>query len=123
MTDALVIAIVDDDDSVRQALQRLVRSAGYTVQTFASAEEFLGSLAQGHPACLILDIQLDGMSGFALQELLEADGVDVPVVFVTAHDDGPNRQRIERSTAAGHLWKPLDERELLDTIGRAIRVD
>ena len=83
VTNAPVIAIVDDDPSVRRALHRLVRSAGYTVQTFASAHEFLDSLPGRRAACLVLDIHLDGMSGFDLQEHLAADGVGVPVIFIT----------------------------------------
>jgi FixJ family two-component response regulator len=120
VTDAPVIAIVDDEPSVRRALQRLLRSAGYTVQAFASGHEFLGSLPGRRPACLVLDIHLGGMNGFDLQAHLAADGVGIPVIFITAHDDAPTRERIERSGAAGHLWKPVDEQELLDAIGRAI---
>jgi FixJ family two-component response regulator len=122
VTNAPVITIVDDDPSVRRALRRLVRSGGYTVHTFASAREFLDWLPRGRTACLVLDIHLDGMSGFDLQERLAADGVGVPVIFITAHDDAPTRERIERSGAAGHLWKPLDEQALLDAIRRAIRL-
>jgi FixJ family two-component response regulator len=120
VTNTPVIAIVDDDPSVRRALHRLVRAAGYTVQTFASAHEFLDSLPGRRATCLVLDIHLDGMSGFDLQEHLAADGVGVPVIFITAHDDVPTRERIERSGAAGHLWKPVDEQELLGAIRRAI---
>ena len=123
VTNAPVIAIVDDDPSVRRALHRLVRSAGYTVQTFASAQEFLDSLPERRAACLVLDIHLDGMSGFDLQERLAADGVGIPVILITAHDDAPTRQRIGRSGAAGHLWKPVDEQELLGAIRRAIGLD
>ena len=123
VANAPVIAIVDDDPSVCRALHRLVRSAGYTVQTFASAHEFLDWLPGRRAACLVLDIHLDGMSGFDLQEHLAADGVGVPVIFVTAHHDAPTRERIERSGAAGHLWKPVDEQQLLGAIRRAIGLD
>jgi FixJ family two-component response regulator len=123
VTSAPVITIVDDDPSVRRALHRLVQSGGYTVQTFASAREFLDWLPRGRTACLVLDIHLDGMSGFDLQERLAADGVGVPVIFITGRDDAPTRRRIEQSGAAGHLWKPLDERALLDAIRRAIGLD
>jgi len=123
VTNAPVVAIVDDDPSVRRALHRLIRAAGYTVQSFASAHEFLDSLPGRRAACLVLDIQLDGMSGFDLQEHLAADGVGVPVIFITAHDDARTRERIERSGAAGHLWKPVDEQGLLGAIRRAIGLD
>jgi FixJ family two-component response regulator len=123
VTNAPVIAIVDDEPSVRRALGRLVRAAGYTVQSFASAQEFLDSLPRRRAACLILDIHLGGMNGFDLQRRLAADGVGIPVVFITAHDDRLTRERIERSGAAGYLWKPVDEQELLGTIRRAIALD
>jgi FixJ family two-component response regulator len=120
MIEAPVIAIVDDDHSVRRALERLIRSAGYSIRTFASGEEFIESLRHGHPACLVLDIHLDGMSGFALQEHLAANEMSIPVIFVTAYDDHLRRQRIERSGAIAWLWKPLDQEELLRAIGRAL---
>lgn len=116
-----VIAIVDDDPSVRRSLHRLLQSVGYAVTAFASAAEYLDSLPGSRAACLVLDVHLDGMSGFELQDRLLADGVGVPVVFITAHDDAPTRERIERSGAAGHLWKPFDDRALLDAIGEALR--
>jgi FixJ family two-component response regulator len=116
-----IIAIVDDDLSVRRALRRLVEAGGYTGQTFASAREFLDSLARVRPACLVLDIQLDhGMSGFELHERLVADRMGIPVIFITAHDDAATRKRIDNSGAASHLWKPVDEQTLLDAIRRAI---
>jgi FixJ family two-component response regulator len=118
VTGAPVIAIVDDDPSVRRALHRLIQSSGYTVQTFTSAPEFLDSLPRGRPACLVLDIQMDGMSGFDLQDRLLATDGKVPIVFITGHDDGPTRERLGRSGAAGHLLKPLDEQALLDAIRR-----
>lgn len=114
------IAIVDDDASVRRALQRLLRSAGYTVQTFASAHEFLDSLLGRRPACLVLDIHLNGMSGFDLHERLAADRAGLPVIFISAHDDPPTRERIARSGAVGNLWKPVDEQELLGAIRRTL---
>jgi len=121
VTTAPLIAIVDDDPSVRRALHRLVQAGGYTVQAFPSAGDFLDSLGRGRPACLVLDIHLDdGMSGFDLHERLVADGMGIPVVFITAHDDGPTRKRIENSGAASHLWKPVDEQALLGAIRRAI---
>lgn len=123
MTSTGLIAIVDDDRSILRALHRLVRSHGYTVQTFESAPEFLDSLHRGRPACLLLDVHLEGMSGFDLQERLAADGAGVPIIFITADDDATTRERIEQSGAAGHLWKPVDEQALLHAIRRAIGPD
>jgi FixJ family two-component response regulator len=115
-----VIAIVDDDPSVRRSLHRLVQSAGYRVQTFASAGAFLESLSASRPACLVLDVHLDGMNGLELQERLAGVGTAVPIIFITAHDDVATRARIERSGAAGHLWKPFDDTALLDLILRVM---
>jgi FixJ family two-component response regulator len=106
---------VDDDESVRRSLQRVVRSAGYAVETFASAAEFLAWLPRGQAACLVLDIHMREMSGFDLQQRLA-----VPVVFITSHDDASTLARIEKSGAAGHLWKPFDESAVLDVIRRAV---
>jgi FixJ family two-component response regulator len=121
MTPIPLIAIVDDDPSVSRSLRRMVQSAGYTVQTFASAGEFLDSLLRGRPACLVLDLHLNDGSGFDLQKRLGADGVDVPIIFITADDDAPTRARIENSGATGHLWKPFDGQALLDAIRGALQ--
>jgi FixJ family two-component response regulator len=115
VTQVPIIAIVDDDASVRRALQRLVESAGYTVRTFASAREFLDWLPQGQAACLVLDVHMNGMSGFDLQQRLA-----VPVIFITAHDDALTLERIKRARAAGHLRKPIDEQAVLSAIRRAV---
>jgi FixJ family two-component response regulator len=115
VNDVPVIAIVDDDESVRRSLQRLLQTAGYAVETFASAGEFLAWLPRGRAACLVLDVHLHEMSGFELQQRLA-----VPVIFITSHEDAPTRARIEKSGAAGHLWKPFDEIAVLDAIRRAL---
>ena len=115
MTDAPLIAIVDDDTSVRRSLQRLVRSAGYAAEAFGSAREFLAWLPRGRAACLVLDVYMNEMNGFDLQERLA-----VPVVFITSHDDAVTRARIEKSGAAGHLWKPFEEEAVLSAIRRAV---
>ena len=113
-----MISIVDDDVSVRRALRRLVGSAGYLVETFASGLEFLRSAPSTRTACLVLDIYLDGMNGFELQDQLAADRVTIPIIFMTAHDDAATRERIRRSGAAGYLGKPFDGQALLDAIHR-----
>ncbi len=114
------ISIVDDDLSVRRALRRLVQSAGYTVETFASAREFLDSSPSGRTACLVLDIHLDGMSGFELSEQLAEDRTAIPIIFITAHDDARTRERVRRAGVAAYLPKPFDEQALLDAIAKAV---
>jgi FixJ family two-component response regulator len=124
-----LISIVDDDHSVRRALRRLVQVAGFTAETFASAEDFLASASLVRTACLVLDIHLNGgMSGFALQARLAADRVVIPIIFITAHDDVLTRERIERSGAAACLFKPFNDELLLDAVrgmvgGNGIRLD
>ncbi len=118
MKEVPVIAIVDDDLSVRRSLQRLVQAAGYSVETFASAGEYLAWLPSGRAACLILDVHMNEMTGLELQERLAA-----PVIFITSHDDAWTRARIEKSGAADHLWKPFDDDAVLDAIRRAVGAD
>jgi FixJ family two-component response regulator len=115
MKDLPIIAIVDDDASVRRALLRVVESAGYKAETFASAGDFLAWLPHGQAACLILDVHMDDVSGFDLHDRLK-----VPIVFITGHDDAATVTRIEKSRAAGHLRKPFDRATVLDTIRRAV---
>lgn len=122
MNEVPLIAIVDDDVSVRRALHRLVQSAGYLVETFASAPEFLEWLPRGRAACLVLDVHMSEMSGFDLQERLK-ERLTVPIIFITAHDDARTRERIRKSGAAGHLWKPFDEQAVLEAIRRTVGVD
>jgi FixJ family two-component response regulator len=111
-----VVAVVDDDASVRRSLHRLLRLPGYAVETFASGREFLEWSSLGRAACLVLDVHMNEMSGFDLQERLA-----VPIIYMTAHDDAATRAGIEKSGAAGHLWKPFDDQALLDAIRGAIR--
>lgn len=118
--DGCIIAIVDDDSSVLRSIRRLLQSVGYAVATFASGGEFLEAWPRMRTACLILDVHLGGMSGFEVQERLAADGAGVPIIFISAHDDTLTRERIRRSGAAGHLWKPFDDGALLDAIRAAI---
>jgi FixJ family two-component response regulator len=115
-----ITAIVDDDPSIRRALQRVVEAGGYTAKTFASAHEFLDALPRYRVACLVLDIYLGGMSGFDLLGQLAAGGMRFPVILITAHDDAATRDGIARSRAAGHLLKPFDGPALLEAIRGAI---
>ena len=115
-----MISIVDDDLSVRRALRRLVKSAGYIVETFSSGRDFLDSSPQGRSACVVLDIQMDGMNGFELQERLAGDRPAIPVIFMTAYDDAATCERVKRSGVAGFLRKPFDDWVLLDAIRTAV---
>ena len=115
MSSVPIIAIVDDDASVRRSLLRVVQSAGYLGKTFASARDFLGWLPHGQPACLVLDIHMEELSGFDLHDRLK-----VPTVFISGHDDAPTLKRIERSRAVGHLRKPFDRATVLEAIQRAV---
>jgi len=115
MSGAPIIAIVDDDASARRSLLGVVQSAGYLAEAFASAREFLAWLPNGQAACLVLDVHMDGLSGFDLHDRLK-----VPVVFVTGHDDALTLERIGKSGAAGHLRKPFDRASVLAAIQRAV---
>jgi FixJ family two-component response regulator len=116
-----VISIVDDDDSVRESLARLVRSVGFSVMVFGSAEEFLTS-GQGRNAdCLILDIRMPGMSGLELQRELLAGDRSLPLIFITAHGSDPEvRARALGAGAVDYLIKPLKEEEVLKAIDLAL---
>jgi two-component system, LuxR family, response regulator FixJ len=115
-----VICVVDDDASLLRALRRLLRTGGFRVEVFSSAEGFLQSEHRLRADCLVVDIRLDGMSGLELQESLVAAGSAVPVVFMTAHDDPSTRERASRVGAVDYLRKPFDEEVLIGAINRAI---
>ena len=115
-----LVAIVDDEESVRRALGRLLRSAGFDVQTFASGIEFIHSLARSSPQCLVLDLRMPHMTGFDVQgALLEAKS-DVPVVIITGDDSLESRELTLGRGARAYLRKPVDEAMLLDAIQNAI---
>ena len=116
-----LISVVDDDHSVRESLARLIRSVGFGVQVFESAEAFLNE-GQGRPAdCLILDIRMPGMSGLELQRELSASGRELPVIFITAHgSDEEVRARALGAGAVDYLLKPLKEEEVLKAIDMAL---
>jgi len=108
------IAIIDDDDSVRHSLARIVRSRGIRVQTFASAEEYLSRDDASAPCCLVLDVQLGGLSGFDLcDELAARGGPAPPVIFMTAHDDIASTQLAFHAGSSGYLRKPFYAEALL----------
>ena len=116
-----LISIVDDDHSVRESLARLIRSVGFGVQLFGSAEEFLNAGLSREPDCLILDIRMPGMNGLELQRELSVSERDLPVIFITAHgsDEGV-RARALGAGAVDYLLKPLKEDEVLQAIDAAL---
>jgi FixJ family two-component response regulator len=116
-----LISIIDDDESVREALWALVRSAGFAACTFASAEEFVKSDQLGNADCLILDVRMPGMSGIELQRQLVADHCEVPVIFMTAHATEGIRAQALKNGAEAFLIKPFTEEALLNTIHAALR--
>ena len=118
-----IIAIVDDDASVREGLQSLIRSAGWRVETFVSAQEFLGRLGAEAPSCLILDLQLPGLSGLDLQKRMAEVGLEIPIVFLTGHGNIPASVQAMKAGAVEFLTKPLDEQKLLQAIQEAIERD
>jgi FixJ family two-component response regulator len=114
------VAIVDDDDLMRGALQGLLKAAGFPARTFASAEEFLESGDQRQTACLITDIRMPGMSGLDLQGQLNADHCRIPTVFITAHGDAQMRLQALRAGAVEFLAKPFDDEVLLEVVRAAL---
>jgi FixJ family two-component response regulator len=118
-----VIAIVDDDLSVREGLETLIRSAGWRVETFASAQEFLARPRDEAPSCLILDLQLPGLSGLDLQKRMAELELEIPIVFLTGHGNIPASVQAMKAGAVEFLTKPFDEQELLRAIEEAIERD
>jgi len=121
MAQSLLVAVVDDDASVRKAIQRLLVSANLRVETFGSGEEFLNSLADHSPDCLILDLHMPGLSGLDVQKQLKQAGLSLPIVFVTAYDEIESKILSLAAGAAAFLQKPLDDRVLLDAVVAAVQ--
>jgi len=115
-----VIAIIDDDKSVRVATESLVMSLGYVARTFSSAEEFLNSPSKDEAACLVSDVLLSGMNGLELQELLAAQGYQKPTIFITAFPNEKMEARAIRHGAIGFLTKPFDGSVLVECIETAL---
>jgi FixJ family two-component response regulator len=118
-----IVFVVDDDASVREALNSLIRSAGFPVESFASAEEFLQHRRPEIPACLVLDVRLPDRSGLLVQRELTAKGCTLPVIFITGHGDIPMSVRAMKSGAIDFLPKPFRDHDLLDAIAKGIRLD
>jgi FixJ family two-component response regulator len=115
-----MVAIVDDDDLMRSALQGLLKSVGLPAQAFASAEEFLKSGQQHQVGCLVTDIRMPGMSGLELQAKLNADQCRIPTIFITAHGDEKMRMQALRAGAVEFLAKPFDDEILLESVRAAL---
>jgi FixJ family two-component response regulator len=115
-----LVAIVDDDDSMRSALQGLLESAELPARSFASAEEFLKSGQQHETACLIADIRMLGMSGLELQAKLNAERCRIPIIFVTAHGDEKMRMQALRAGAVEFMAKPFNDEALLESVRAAL---
>ena len=120
--DALVL-VVDDDVSVRDALRGLIRSAGFGVETFASAREFLARSLTDVPSCLVLDVRLPGLSGLDLQKRMAEVNLEMPIVFITGHGDVPTSVQAMKAGALEFLTKPFADQDLLAAIQQAIRRD
>ena len=118
-----VIAIVDDDPSAREGLSSLLRSAGLKVETFASAQEFLARPSADAPSCLVLDLQLPGLSGLELQKRMAEAGLEIPIVFLTGHGNIPASVQAMKAGAVEFLTKPFDDEQLLQAIKEAVQRD
>src|SRR5688572_20747350 len=121
--DRAIVFVVDDDLSMRRALESLLRSVGHDVRLFSSAPEFMQAARLDAPGCLVLDVRLPGMSGLAFQQELTKAGVALPIIFITGHGDVPMSVRAMKAGAAEFLTKPFDDQVLLDAIHAAIERD
>ncbi|HEY2922898.1 MAG TPA: sigma-54 dependent transcriptional regulator, partial [Candidatus Binatia bacterium] len=118
-----VVFVVDDDTSIRESLRNLIRSAGLSVRTFSSAQEFLTSQRPQAPSCLVLDVQLPGLSGLDLQQELAKANIQIPIIFLTGHGDIPTSVRAIKAGALEFLTKPFNDEDLLDAIQQGIARD
>jgi FixJ family two-component response regulator len=121
--DKPIVFVIDDDDSVRRSLERLLRSVDLDVETYASAQDFLRKPMPDRPACVVLDLRLPGPSGLELQESLIRSGHDVPIVFISGHADVPSSVRAIKAGAVDFLQKPFSDQALLDIIHGALLRD
>jgi FixJ family two-component response regulator len=124
-----IVFVVDDDESVRESLGGLIRSAGLRVETFASAQQFLAGPRSntvgnvGAPSCLVLDVHLPGLSGLDLQKRMAEVNIEIPIIFITGRGDIPTTVRAMKAGAIEFLTKPFRDHDLLDAIGQAIEQD
>jgi len=120
MSKRSLVSVVDDDESVRESLPDMLRQLGFAAQAFPSAEAFLASEVVGETRCLILDVAMPGMSGPDLQQELTRRRQEIPIVFITAHEDGTIRPRLLARGAVECLFKPFSETALLDALNAAL---
>ena len=120
-TQATLVAIVDDEESVRKALSRLLRAAGFSVETYSSGAEFLRAVEIRLPQCVVLDLRMPHVSGFDVQRALKQANAQVPVVIITGDDSPESRADALRHGAKAYLRKPVDDATLIDAIQTAIR--
>lgn len=118
-----IVFVVDDDAGVRRSLQNLIGSVGLRVETFASAQEFLGSKLVNVPSCLVLDVRLPGLSGLDLQKRITNLGIEIPIIFITGHGDIPMTVQAMKAGAVEFLAKPFRDQDLLDAIQQALDRD
>jgi FixJ family two-component response regulator len=111
-----MVYVIDDDESVRKAIKRLLRSVDLDVETFSSAEEFLDSPRQSRNACMLIDIRMPGLTGFDLQQRLLSQGIEIPVIVISASDDAKSREHAKELGAVVFFRKPVDDQALLDAI-------
>jgi FixJ family two-component response regulator len=117
------VFIIDDDRGMRQAIQDLVESVGLRAEAFATGQDFLGKQVSGSPSCLVLDVRLPQLSGLDFQRHLAETGVQIPIIFITAHGDIPMSVRALKSGAVEFLTKPFRDQDLLDAIQQALQRD
>ena len=123
MSNEAKVFVIDDDESIRESLQSLLRSVGLSVETFASAQAFLQSERPDVPACLILDVRMPGLSGLDLQRDLAEANIHLPIIFITGHGDIPMSVRAMKAGAVEFLTKPFRDQDLLDAIQQALERD
>ena len=121
MPKRLLVAVVDDDESVRESLPDLLSELGFATKAFESAEDFLESDYVGKTECLIIDVAMPRMSGPDLQQELKRRGISIPIIFITAHVDATNRKRLLEQGAVECLFKPFSDTALRDAVNAAIR--
>jgi FixJ family two-component response regulator len=118
-----IVFVIDDDESIREALRSLLRSVGLRVELFGAASEFLKSKLPDAPSCLVLDVRLPGVSGLDFQTELAKANVHIPIIFITGHGDIPMTVRAMKAGAVEFLTKPFRDQELLDSVGIALERD